>query len=91
MEDIWYAKNITGNAANVVKVNVSSSSAYWEVTQVQYSGASTTAPFQTCAVGSNSGTSVTSPSFTANAGAVNVAASVSAGGTSYSAGTGLYN
>lgn len=42
--DIWTAKNITGNAANVVTAAFPSST-FRRVMVLQYSGASTTAPF----------------------------------------------
>ena len=42
----FYAKNITGNASNVVTCNFSNPSGYVAVVVLQVAGASTTAPFQ---------------------------------------------
>jgi hypothetical protein len=79
--EIWYAKNITGNAANVVTANFGSSPAFASVSQAQYAGASTTAPFQVCTT--SSGTqfgSASSGSFTpTTAGSVAIGTAISSG------------
>lgn len=62
--DIWYAKNVTGNASDAVKVNYSGAVGFQSVSVVQYSGADATSPFEVCAIGSGlSGTTLTSASF----------------------------
>jgi hypothetical protein len=74
--DIWYAKNILGNATNVVTVNYSALSQFGGSIKVhQYSGADTTSPFETATTGSaTAATAVTSSSFSpAASGNVNVA------------------
>jgi len=43
--EIFYAKNITGNASNVVTANYSASATFRRIIVHQYSGADTTAPF----------------------------------------------
>ena len=43
--EIWYAKNITGNASNVVTATYSGSTSYREIEVIQYSGADTDDPF----------------------------------------------
>lgn len=88
--DIWYAKNVTGNASNVVTVTYSSStSTYRSVFQMQYSGADTTSPFEVCAIGNTaSGTTVTSASFSpASSKNVNVAIGNASGAVTWTAGT----
>lgn len=61
--DIWYAKNIAGNASNVVTANLSGSAAFCVVRAVQYSGLDTSSPLDVTAKGTvASGTTVsTSP------------------------------
>jgi hypothetical protein len=74
LNDIWYAKNITGHAANVVTCTFANASLFRSIHQIEYSGASTTAPFDTAALGqATSSTSVTSASFSPSSGSVNVA------------------
>lgn len=84
-EDIWYAKNITGNASNVVTVTYSTSVTFTGATQIQYSGTSTSSPFETGTTATNAnGTTVTSPSFSpASSGNINVAVSIGNGGTTW--------
>jgi hypothetical protein len=62
-EDVWYAYNITGNASNVVTVNLGSAAQYLYVSQVQFSGVKTTSPAQDSNNGFATGaTSVTTAS-----------------------------
>jgi hypothetical protein len=62
---VFYAKNVTGNASDIPRCNYSPSEAYQSVSVIQYSGASTTAPLDTSATGTNgAGTSVVSGTFT---------------------------
>lgn len=58
--EIFYAKNITGNASNVVQANFSGSSTFRRIIVHQYSGADTTAPFTTGEGGKGDATSSTS-------------------------------
>lgn len=45
--EIFYAKNVTGNASNVVTAHFSASATFRRIFVYQYSGCSTTAPFTT--------------------------------------------
>lgn len=65
--EIWYAKNTTGNASNVVTANFSSTN-FVTVLVMEYSGADTSAPLDTSATSSSTtSTTVTSNSFTTTA------------------------
>jgi hypothetical protein len=88
--DIWYAKNITGNSANVVTANLSGATSFSTIAAMQYSGANASSPQDTAANGHATGTSVTTGSFTpAGAGEVAVAmASNNSGAGTWTAGTG---
>lgn len=88
--DIWYAKNITGNASNTVTATLSGTTTFRRIVVDQYSGADTVSPFEVCATGSAAAsTSVTSGSFSpAAANNVNSGgASSDATQTPFSAGT----
>ena len=56
-DEIWYAKNITGNASNVVTVTwtPSNTATFNGVTQLQYSGADTVSPFEVGATADKDG------------------------------------
>lgn len=61
----WYAKNITGNASNVVTATFSSSAPSASgITVDQFSGCDTTSPYDTEASGSGSGTGLVTGAFT---------------------------
>lgn len=64
VEDVWYAKNITGNAANVVRANFSAPVSYVGINVCQYSGCDPTSPLDVTATGSSLAGSVTSGAFT---------------------------
>ncbi len=62
---LWYAKNINGNASNVVTVNFSAGAAYCDVIVMQYSGADLSSPLDTTAGGGHtSAGTTTSDAFT---------------------------
>lgn len=61
---MFYAKNITGNASNVVTANFSGSVNYRGISVQEISGADTTNPFDVSAKGSANGPDVTTGSFT---------------------------
>jgi len=67
-EEIWYAKNITGHAANDVTVTWSAAVPFRGIIVLQYAGLSTIAPFDATAKGTNSAgsgaTSVTTGTLT---------------------------
>lgn len=89
MTDIWYAKNITGHASDVVTVNYSGGATFQGVIAMQFVGLSTTSPQDTSANGHATGTSVTSGSFTpAGAGEVAVVVASPSSGAAWTAGTG---
>ena len=72
--EIWYAKNITGNASNVVTVTWNKSTNSSGLVVLQYSGADTVNPFEGATTGATTGTSVTSNGFSpAASGNVDVA------------------
>lgn len=86
--DIWYAKNITGNASNVVTANLSGAQTFRSIHILQYSGADPTAPFEIAATGTGTGPSVTSSAFSpAAAGNVNVAFASFGNTATWAAGT----
>lgn len=60
----WYAKNITGNASNIVTATFASSTGYYNITVVQYSGIDQTSPLDVYDTAQGTGTSVTSGAFT---------------------------
>lgn len=64
--EMWYAKNTTANASNVVTATFSGSSTYRRIFASQIGGASTSAPFDVCGTGTTSSGSadVTTGSFT---------------------------
>lgn len=82
--EIFYAKNVTGNAANIVTAHFASNATFRRVMVHQYSGCDTTAPFTTGEGGTALATaagSVTSSSWvTATASEVLVAGFGSSGG-----------
>lgn len=61
--DVWYAKNIAGNSSDAVTVTYSATVAFRNITVAEYSGADTSSPFEVCATGVVTGTTVTSGSF----------------------------
>lgn len=64
-EEIWYAKNIAGHAANVVTVSWSPSApTFRAVTVVQYAGLSPSAPFDATAKSSSNTNPVTTGTLT---------------------------
>lgn len=82
--ELYYAKNITGHASNVITCSWTADRAFRRIIVLQYSGSDITAPLED---GSNdtaegSGTTVTSTSMTSAGGAVFVAC-----GAGYSGGT----
>jgi len=86
--EVWYAKNITGNASNVITATYSISASKRRIIVLQYSGADLTAPYETGEYEMGSGTSITSGSFSpAASGNVNVACAFTDDTTTYSAGT----
>lgn len=63
--ELWYAKNVSGNASNIVTVTLAASIQFIAGVTGQYSGIDTSSPLDTSAVGSaNPSFSVTSASFT---------------------------
>jgi hypothetical protein len=93
MIQMWYAKNIKGNAANVVRCNFSSPDAWLTISVLQYSGADPSNPLdaQASASGSNAATSGVTPAVTASriGGVVVVGATVNQVGMTFSAGSGF--
>lgn len=88
---VWYAKNITGNASNVVTATYVANRAFVECINHQYSGLDTTAPLDTSATGTASAAaSVTTGAFsTAQNDEVSVCfASVNALSITFTAGSG---
>lgn len=61
---IFYAKNITGNASNVIRVTCSASRSYIRIYAHQYSGADTSSPFDQENWGQGSGTSLSTSNIT---------------------------
>jgi hypothetical protein len=62
--DIWYALNITGNASNIVTVNMGSSVQFWGVVVEQWSGiATSSADDGVHATDDTTGTTLTSTAF----------------------------
>ena len=89
MTDIWYAKNTTANAADVVTVTYSGAATFQGVIASQFVGLNTTSPQDTAANGHATGTSVTSGSFTpAGAGEIAFVIASPSSGNSWTAGTG---
>lgn len=89
--EVWYAKNVAGNASNIVTFTLGVSIAYYSGCSVQYSGLDTSAPLDATATGNGSGTSVTSGSFTtivADEVLVACAAVFNGGAGAWTAGTG---
>ena len=86
--DVWYALNITGNAANIVTVHFSGGgSKYPAAYQIQVSGLAASSPFETCGLGTAASNTVTSSSFApANSGNLNIVSCSNNSGT-MSAGT----
>lgn len=62
--EIWYAKNITGNASNVVTINFNGSYSYRGIRVHQYSGCDTTSPLDQSAVGTGTSTAPATASVT---------------------------
>jgi hypothetical protein len=89
MTDIWYAKNTTANASDVVTVTYSGSATFQGVIAEQFVGLNTTSPQDTSANGHATGTSVTSGSFTpAGAGEIAVVVASPSSGAAWTNGTG---
>jgi hypothetical protein len=90
---IWYAKNTIANSSDAITVHFSSSTGYIAFVAAQYSGASTSSPLETQAIGGcTSCSSVTSGSFSpAASGNLNVAAMNSSTSAVYTAGTNYTN
>jgi len=90
---MWYAKNIKGNASNVVRCNFPSSDAWLTISVLQYSGADPNNPLdsQTSGNGSNVATSGAVPAVTPSriGGLVVVGATVNNVGMTFSAGSGF--
>jgi hypothetical protein len=78
--EIFYAKNITGNAANVVTANFAAAATFRRIVVLQYSGCHTTAPFDVGGTNTAaSGTTVTATATAAMAQAAEVQCSFAAG------------
>jgi hypothetical protein len=58
--ELWYCKNATGNASNVVTANFSGVPTYRGIVVAQYSGVDTSAPLDATATGKTSGASTVS-------------------------------
>jgi hypothetical protein len=89
---MWYAKNIKGNANNVVRCNFPSSDAWLTISVLQYSGADPSSPLasQASANGSSAATSGVTPAVTSSQGGlVVVGATVGALGMTFSPGSGF--
>ena len=90
---MWYAKNIQGNANNVVTCNFPSSDAWLTISVLQYSGADPNNPLdsQASAGGSIAATSGVTPAVTASqiGGLVVVGATVGSTGMTFSPGSGF--
>lgn len=87
--EVFYAKNITGNASNVVTANFSANATFRRVMVHQYSGCDTTAPFTTGegSTGVGTGTAVATSSWsTATADEVIVAFTSGNNTATYTAG-----
>lgn len=63
--EVWYAKNITGHAANIVTATFSGADTYRAIQVHQYSGCDTAAPYDVSNYGEGGGGSPTSLSTTA--------------------------
>lgn len=87
--EVFYAKNITGNATNVVRANLSGSATFRRIQVLQYSGADTTSPLDTGGIATNTGTSLTVASFNTTATGVVVAGATCGNNRTYSAGSGF--
>lgn len=85
----FFSKNITGNASNVVQANLSGSATFRRIQVLQYSGADTSSPLDTGNIGTGTGISLTTSSFTTAAAGVIVAGASSNTGETYSAGSGF--
>jgi hypothetical protein len=86
--EIWYAKNISGNANNVVTATFSASTEYREISVLQYSGADTSAPYDVSNTGTGTSTSQsTAASTTTYADEVIVAGYYEAATGTFTAGT----
>ena len=85
---IWYAANTIANSSDAITVHFSSATPYTAFVAAQYSGASTSSPLETQAIGGcTSCTWVTSGSFSpAASGNLNVAAMNSSASAVYAAG-----
>jgi hypothetical protein len=90
---MWYAKNINGNANNVVTCHFSLPDAYVTISVLQYAGADTISPLdaQANANGSSSATSGTTAALTPSktGGMIVVGASVNNLGMTFAAGSGF--
>ncbi len=88
---MWYAKNIAGNAANVVTVAFSAPAGQAAVSATEYSGLDQTAPLDLSATGTAAGANgVLSGAFTAAAGELMVAgAAAASSGNTFSPGAGF--
>lgn len=64
--EIWYAKNITGNANNVVTATFAASASYRQIHACQYSGCDTDSPLDVSSDGSGTGTSFSTSAVTTN-------------------------
>lgn len=62
--DTWYAKNITGNAANVVTASYPVANTFRRIIVHQYSRMDLLDPFDIAAIGSGTGTAALSAAFT---------------------------
>ena len=87
--EIWYAKNIIGNANNIVTINFKYAYSFRGIHVLQYSGCDTGAPLDTSAIGSGqSAVPVTANITTTQADEVLVAGDVLFDPKTHTAGTG---
>lgn len=86
--ELWGAKNILGNASNVVTCNFSPDSAFRTIQVLQYAGPSTSSPVDVFNSGTGTGTGASTPSLVTTAGGVIVAAATANAGAIWTAGSG---
>jgi hypothetical protein len=85
---MWYAKNITGNASNVVTAALSAGTSNRGIIVSQYSGCDTTSPFDVYNTGTGSGTSQSTTASTITYADEVIVAAYAEGGTgTFTAGT----
>lgn len=87
--ETFYAKNITGNASNVVTAHFSAGATFRRIQVLQYSGADITTPLDTGNIGTGTGTALTTASFTTTASGVIVVGASCNNNRTYSAGSGF--